>query len=401
MMEGAASTAPSRPRPCTSECGAGTGRLCLLQGVAAEAARTHIKECAASVVQRLVMAREEAKRCSASLQPSWVLQSKKVACEEAASRFVASTARACLAQVHAASPNREPVNCHPADVQSLDSPLRSQTASPSVGWGYCTELQPTEVPQEGLFKGPALAPLSPEVRKDSDVPQPTTICKNCEEASCGVAKLQHGDDKAAEGLDQLPEKGSASKGLPIGVHSTSLRDTLLSNKPVGTNYLGKFIFQGIVDGLSIAVPVHKAYLLKLCIESYFKSFQLCCQVPDSRAGRHCKNCPAKFGRFAPPSIYCVGLETSASCEARLKWVQSCTNAGLNNIGIMCNVGLISHIKDAWGGTVARLEDVQNAIMESVKGSKLLSLLKALKSNEAPKAESTCCSARTGDSSALT
>lgn len=39
-------------------------------------------------------------------------------------------------------------------------------------------------------------------------------------------------------------------------------------------------------------------------------------------------------------------------------LQSCANPGGNKLGILCNAGLISHLKEAWKGKILHLEDMQ-------------------------------------------
>ncbi|CDJ63071.1 hypothetical protein, conserved [Eimeria necatrix] len=46
-------------------------------------------------------------------------------------------------------------------------------------------------------------------------------------------------------------------------------------------------------------------------------------------------------------------------------VQSCANPGGNKLGILCNAGLISHLKEAWKGKILHLEDMQNQIAASL------------------------------------
>ncbi|CDI84441.1 hypothetical protein, conserved [Eimeria acervulina] len=48
----------------------------------------------------------------------------------------------------------------------------------------------------------------------------------------------------------------------------------------------------------------------------------------------------------------------ARSSVNLMRVQSRTSLGVNSFAVLCNVGLLSYLKETWNGTVARLEGVQ-------------------------------------------
>lgn len=82
--------------------------------------------------------------------------------------------------------------------------------------------------------------------------------------------------------------------------------------------------------------------LGFCTESYSKDF-LVVLAPLA----HHKQCNMEF---VPRALMYAFPE-----------VQSCANPGGNKLGILCNAGLISHLKEAWKGKILHLEDMQVGI----------------------------------------